>query len=157
MKARSLPSCTIDLCSVFLKDQFSFIVTGKWKRSNNPTVSCSTKHFFTGVISPERESKKKKNRNNVFFKVFNHQKCGRYIFFKRQIHVFGCKCVAKYREGWQRNHNSCLVYTLICLNIPQDDHQFFGNLSLEAGQSRFKTKVLTRAPNWCNVHMAAGW
>jgi hypothetical protein len=50
-----------------------------------------------------------------------------------------------------------LVYTLICLNIPQDDHQFFGNLSLEAGQSRFKTKVLTRAPNWCNVHMAAGW
>ncbi len=28
MKARSLPSCIMDLCGVFIKDQFSFIVTG---------------------------------------------------------------------------------------------------------------------------------
>jgi hypothetical protein len=28
MKARSLPSYTMDLCGVFIKDQFSFIVTG---------------------------------------------------------------------------------------------------------------------------------
>jgi hypothetical protein len=92
----------------------------------------------------------------VFLKVFNHQKWEWYIYFKCQIVIFGIQCVAKYVEGWQRTYNSCLVYSLTWLNLRHDDHQFFVNLSLDGGQP-FKTKVLTKPLNWCNVPMAAGW
>jgi hypothetical protein len=99
----------------------------------------------------------KNYQNDVLFKVFIHQKWGRYIFFKRQIAVFDCQCVGKCIEGWQRTSNSSLVYSLTWLNLPHDDRQFSGNLSLDDGQCGFKTKVLTKAPNCCNVPIAAGW
>ncbi len=72
------------------------------------------------------------------------------FFFKRQILIFGCQCVAKYIEGRQGTY-----FSLLCLNLPHDDRQCFVNLSLDGGQNRFKTKVLTRGPNLCNVRMAA--
>jgi hypothetical protein len=54
MKARSLPSCTIDLCSVFVKDQFSFIMTGIESAAIILYVVVLPSIFLTGVISPKR-------------------------------------------------------------------------------------------------------
>jgi hypothetical protein len=57
MKARSLPSCTVDLCSVFVKDQVSFIVTGIESAAIILQIVVLPSIFLTGVISPKRGSK----------------------------------------------------------------------------------------------------
>ncbi len=58
MKATSLPSCSIDLCSVFLKDQFTFVLTGNESATIIIQVVVVPSILFTGVISPKRASEK---------------------------------------------------------------------------------------------------
>jgi len=94
MKARSFPSCSIDLCSVFLKDQFSFIVTG-----NESAAIILQVLEVPGVISLNRA-----NKILIFFEMmcflkFSITRSEQEFFFKRQILIFRCECVAKYIEG----------------------------------------------------------